>query len=78
MSTVTIEIPDSLKKGVEELAARDGYSVKQFAASAIAEKFAVMTSIDHLRREAKASRQEDFEAYLAASPNVPPLPGDEL
>ena len=39
MSALTVEIPDSLKLRVEELAARDGYSIKQFAASAITEKY---------------------------------------
>ena len=78
MSTLTVEIPDSLRLRVEELAARDGYSIKQFAASAIAEKYSVMTSLDHIRREAAAGRQEDFDAFLAASPDVPPFPGDEL
>jgi len=50
---------------------------KQFVASAIDEKYSVMTSLDHLRREVEASRNEDFDAFLAACPDVPPLPGDQ-
>ncbi len=78
MSTVTIQLPDSLKKAIEDLAAREGYSVSQFLASAAGEKLAVVLTMDYLRREAAAGRREDFEKYLAASPDVPPLPGDEL
>jgi hypothetical protein len=31
-----------------------------------------------LRQRARGARREDFEAFLAASPDVPPLPGDKL
>jgi len=34
MSTLTIELPDSLKESIEELAAKEGYSISQFMASA--------------------------------------------
>jgi hypothetical protein len=78
MSTVTVQLPESLKKTIEDLAAREGYSVSQFIASAAGEKLAAVMTMDYLRREAAAGRREDFEKYLAASPDVPPLPGDEL
>lgn len=70
MSTVTIELPDSLKRSIEELAAREGYSVSQFLASAAGEKLAVMLTMDYLRREAALGRREDFERYLNAVPDV--------
>ena len=78
MSTLTIELPESLKKTIEKLAAKEGYSVNQFLASAAGEKLAVVLTMDYLRREAAAGRREDFERYLAAAPDAPPLPGDEL
>jgi hypothetical protein len=78
MSTLTVQLPESLKKTIEALAAREGYSVSQFLASAAGEKLAVVMTMDYLRREAAAGRREDFQKYLAASPDVPPLPGDEL
>jgi predicted transcriptional regulator len=78
MSTLTVQLPDSLKKTIEALAAREGYSVSQFLASAASEKLAVVLTMDYLRREVAAGRREDFEKYLAASPDVPPPPGDEL
>jgi hypothetical protein len=31
-----------------------------------------------LRQRARRAKREDFDAFLAASPEVPPLPGDEL
>ena len=78
MSTLNVQLPDSLQKTIEALAEKEGYSASQFVASAAAEKLAVVLTMDYLRREAAAGRREDFEKYLAASPDVPPLPGDEL
>ncbi len=78
MSTVTVELPESLKKAIEALAAKEGFSLSQFLASAAGEKLAVMMTMDYLRREAAAGRRQDFERYLAASPDVLPMPGDEL
>ena len=78
MSTLTVQLPESVKKTIEDLAARGGYSVSQFLASAASEKLAVMLTMDYLRREAAAGRREDFEKYLAAVPDAPLMPGDEL
>jgi hypothetical protein len=78
MSTLTVELPDSLRKSIETLAAAEGYSVSQFLASAAGEKLAVVMTTDYLRREASAGRREDFEKYLAAVPDVPPEENDRL
>ena len=78
MSTLTVQLPESLKKTIEALAAKEGYSVSQFLASAAGEKLAVVLTMDYLRREAAAGRREDFEKYLASVPDAPPQPGDEL
>jgi predicted transcriptional regulator len=78
MSTLTIQLPDSLKKRIEALAAQEGYTVSQFLASAAGEKLAVVLTMDYLRREAAAGRREDFEKYLASVPDVPPSESDRL
>ena len=78
MSRLTIELPDSLKQSIEELASKEGYSVSQFLASAASEKLAVVMTMDYLRREAAAGRREDFERYLKAVPHAEPLESDRL
>jgi len=78
MSTLTVQLPESLKKRIEALAAEEGYSVSQFLASAAGEKLAVMLTMDYLRREAAAGRREDFDKYLAAVPDVPPAQNDRI
>ncbi len=76
MTTLTIQLPESLKKNIEALAAKEGYSVSQFLASAAGEKLAVVLTMDYLRWEANAGRRADFEKYLAAVPDVAPPEND--
>jgi hypothetical protein len=78
MSTLTIQLPDSLKKSIEALAAKEGYTVSQFLASAAGEKLAVVLTMDYLRREAAAGRREDFDKYLSAVPSAVPPESDRL
>lgn len=78
MSTLTIQLPESLTKHIEAVAAREGYTVSQFLASAAGEKLAAMLTMDYLRREAEAGRREDFERYLASVPNVAPAESDRI
>lgn len=78
MSTLTVQLPESLRKSIEALAAKEGYSVGQFLASAAGEKLAVFMTVDYLRREASQGRREDFERYLEAVPDVPPLETDRM
>ena len=54
MSTSTVQLPESLKKRIEALAAKEGYTISQFLASAAGEKLAVVLTMDYLRREAGA------------------------
>jgi hypothetical protein len=70
MSTLTIQLPDSLQKRIEIFTAKEGYTVSQFLASAAAEKLAAILTTNDLHREAIAGRREDFEKYLAAVPDV--------
>jgi hypothetical protein len=78
MSTLTIELPESLKKNIEALALKEGYTVSQFLASAAGEKLAVVLTMDYLRREASAGRRENFEKYIAAVPDTAPPESDRI
>jgi hypothetical protein len=78
MSALTIQLPGSLKLSIEALAAKEGFSVNQFLASAASEKLATMKTVNSLRLEADAGRREDFEKYLASVPNIAPPAGNRL
>jgi hypothetical protein len=77
MSTVTIQLPDSLMNSIEALAAKEGYTVSQFLASAAGEKLAAVMTADYLRPEARAGRREEFDRYLSAVPDVAPVGKDQ-
>ena len=79
MSAITLELPNSLHKKLEELANNGGFSVEQFLASAASEKLSAMLQLDFLEKEAQLGSQKEFEDYLAAVPDVePPHPDDVI
>jgi hypothetical protein len=78
MSIITVDLPESLKKSIESLAAKEGYSVSQFLASAAGEKLAAIMTAEYLRQEAQLGRRHEFDRYLSAVPDLPPQSGDEL
>jgi hypothetical protein len=78
MSTLTIQLPDGVARQLRECAEREGVTVEQLMSSAAAEKLSAMLTVEHLRERARNGKREDFLAFLNGSPDVPPLPGDEL
>ena len=78
MSTVTIQMPESLAQQLRELAAKEGLTVDQLLCSAAAEKLSALLTVEHLRQRAVRAKRQDFVAFLDASPDVSPLPGDEF
>lgn len=76
MSTMTIQMPDSIKREVESLAAQDGISADQFLATAAAEKVSALRTVDFLKTEASKGSVEDWEFVLSRVPAREPLPGD--
>ena len=78
MSTVTVELPNSLHKKLEELAEKEGFSLEQFLASAAAEKLSAMLQTEFLECEAKRGTREAFEKVLAAVPDVEPDNPDDV
>jgi hypothetical protein len=75
---LSVRLPDSTRRRVEELAEREGISVEQFIASATGEKLAVWVSLDYLREEAARGRPEDLARLLAAVPGKDPVGTDHL
>jgi hypothetical protein len=78
MSTLTVQMSESLAQQIREYAAKEGLTVDQLLSSAAAEKLSALMTLDHLQQRTLRAKQEDFAAFLDASPDVPPLPGDEL
>lgn len=56
---------------------KKGVTLDQLLSSAAAEKLSALMTVEHLRQRALRAKREDFAAFLAASADVPPMPGDE-
>jgi hypothetical protein len=78
MSTLSIRLPDSLHKGVKEAAQREGISINQFVATAVAEKLSALLTEEYLQKRAQRGNREKYEAALAQVPDIAPDERDRL
>ena len=77
MSTLSIDIPDSLTDQLRQVAADQGITLDQFLSSAAAEKLRALMTTGYLRERAAHCDRAAFQRFLESSPDAPPLPGDE-
>jgi predicted transcriptional regulator len=78
MSALSLRLPDSLHKRLRELASREGISINQFIATAVAEKMAAILTEDYLRVRAQRGSRVKYEAALAQVPDLEPEEPDRL
>jgi hypothetical protein len=78
MSTLSLRLPESLHERARELAKKEGVSINQLVATALAEKISALDTIDILRARASNASKDAFLDALAATPDVDPDPGDAL
>ena len=74
MSTLSIRLPESLHRGIKEIAQSEGVSINQFIALVIAEKLSALMTEEYLRQRASRGL---YEAALARVPDVAPESYDE-
>lgn len=77
MSTLQLNLPSSLQRHLDALAATEGVPVDQFVVSAVTEKVAALLTEDYLRQRAARANPVAFDAVLSRVPARPPLPDDE-
>ena len=73
-----VKLPDYLINHVRRLAEREGITVDQFIASAVAEKASAWTTVDYLKKRGERGSREKFLAALEKVPAVEPDPEDRL
>ncbi len=78
MSSLTLNLPESIHRHVNEMAQKEGVSVEQFIASAIAEKISAIATEDYLQEHASRAQRDDFRAILNRPNDREPWPGDGL
>jgi len=72
MSSMKIELPDSLLKQAREVAEKEGVPIEQFIASALAEKMAAWRTVEYLKARASRGDRAKFEAALSRVADVEP------
>ena len=72
MSILNIQLPNSLQSNPQERAEREGISIDQFIATAVAEQMSALMTESYLAERAKRGRREKYEAVLAQVPDVAP------
>ena len=77
-STYPLRLPKSLKENVAKVAKRDGTSINQFIAIAVAEKISALETEKFFAERAKQADMEEFRAILFRPGGEPPRSGDEL
>ncbi len=78
MSTMSLRLPESLHERARELARREGISINQLIATALAEKISALDTLAYLEERASHGSREAFLEALERVPSARPVEGDEL
>ncbi len=78
MSKISVEVPRSLRRQIEETAREEGVSVSQFVAVTLAEKIAARDAKRYLEERAARGSREKLLCVLAKAPDVGPEERDRL
>lgn len=78
MSTLSVQLPNSLHTHLQELAKREGVSIEQFISTAVAEKMAALMTESYLAERAKRGSRAKYEEALAQVPDAEPEEYDKL
>jgi hypothetical protein len=76
-STYPLRLPRSVKAEVERRVRKDGTSVNQFVATAVAEKLAVMNTAEFFAERRNRANYAAFDRILRRKKGEPPRAGDE-
>ena len=80
MSALSLRLPESLHAQVRELAERDNVSINQFVTLAVAEKVAVLRTLDYIEQRGQRGSRERFDRVLqkVAEADLEPYEADRL
>ncbi len=77
-STYPLRLPTSLKKEVARLARRDGASVNQFIALAVAEKVSALETETFFKERGRLADMDEFKKILRRENGVAPSKSDQM
>jgi hypothetical protein len=77
-AVIQVRLPRSMKDAVARLAKQDGISMNQMITLAVAEKVAVLETMENLKKRAARADYEWFDRFMNREGGEPPREGDEL
>ena len=77
-AVIQVRLPLSMKDAISRLAKQDGVSMNQMITIAVAEKLAVLDTIDNIKKRAARADYEWFDRFMNREGGEPPREGDEL
>ena len=78
MSTLSLRLPNSLHHHIREVAKREGVSINQLIATAVAEKLSALSTEEYLGQRAHRGDRARFDRVLAKVSDVEPDESDQL
>jgi 23S rRNA G2445 N2-methylase RlmL len=78
MSNLNVQIPESLYKQIETLAAKENISLEQLVAIALSAQVSAWMTKDYIEEKAKRGSWDKFQQVLAQVPDVEPEDDDKL
>ena len=78
MSEISVNIPNSLHRHLDEMARREGISTDQFVATAVAEKMSALMTREYSEERGREGSREKYEAALLKVPDVEPDEHDKI
>jgi hypothetical protein len=78
MTNLNAQIPDSLYKQVEALAARENISVEQLVAIALSAQVSAWMTKDYLEQRSERGSWQKFQQVLTRVPDIEPEDYDKL
>ena len=78
MSTLSLRLANSLHDEVKHLAKKEGISINQFIASAVAEKMSALMTENYLVERSKKGNKKAFLQAMSKVPDIEPEENDKL
>jgi hypothetical protein len=72
MATMSVRLPESLHNKAREMAEREGISINQLVATALAEKLSALLTVEYLEERARRGSRAKFDRALAKVPDRGP------
>lgn len=78
MSTVSVQLPETLHNTLKELSEKEGVSINQFITLAVSEKMTVLLTVDYLKTCAARGSRKAFDKIMSEVPDVEPEEYDRM